>query len=1037
MENLLVENEIFCDLDSIKLDLDSDLFDLSPFEFERAAATAAGTEETGGDAAEAFADVGMIKLKMEVDAAPTGGGGAGVDKEAFPLSSLLSPPSTPIITSNNIHPPSWNHVESHLLKSQQQQQQLHERQPQQPPQSPLEGIFTPFEQPPPNKNIINHQDKNVIQQIIDGLQSPSSSSASLGATNVQRRPVVVVSAIQDEMRKNSPPKFQLEMIKDFSSVSNNNNGNNDNTESNKPPSLLPTASRTLVPETNHPIMLHKPLIAKDQKTGSLQLLPESIVNMDGRILSLGDLLSASGLHKNLICNLDIKPFSNATTTPISGSLTPPISSASSVNFGQYLQQQQPQPHFSKNSTSSSNDAAEAVLGLNNASQHNNNDHSSHGLVHKLLTSPINQLIQPWQQQQRHNHPQLPQPTSSPLDSASTVNQSKPIHDSGATQQQHQQQFPTNHSAFAQRKPDPKSKILSEETSLENVFPDSFSTKISSLVSSNNDNANNNNNNTASNKHGTATNNWGESSSKVSPENSLRSVIKNKIIQAKQQTALKSAPPPPLSVCVKREVDVGTAVTSGCPSSTSSSSTDDASLIVTEDLKSRAAAVGVFIEGEGRGLGTEGRTSSTSSASSSASSLSSNFGCRSAISMPSSPVSFGERESFFDAFVKTDLDEIIPEPLDNDCIICGVAFQSQAALRDHLEEHRDHISMIQSGGGGGQSALIDSPPYSSNSSVVGSDDINNGTSSGCPSMADAAEFYVSASMPASPASSTSSLDQLLVTTASPGRGGGGGGSGGGGNVSKRIDTGSTLASLLVSNISPLLTSMDAAAAATVQQQQQHQHQQQHQKGVNNHHHSPLYQRGSQAFAQNLLAAGSTVGGNPIQRSGFVASLFQQQNVGLGGGGGGGVGVAATAAKWKKTAPSGVAANVSSLLGNTSVNDQPQIYGKIVNGDQKKMVKTVDGSKVGQKRKLSSGVMPGMGASKSCPVSPAMKDMMMGVIGGMEGQGNTNGGMGSDLIAGHQGPKTKKCRRVYGLNQKNLWCTQCQWKKACARFKPPKQ
>ena len=130
------------------------------------------------------------------------------------------------------------------------------------------------------------------------------------------------------------------------------------------------------------------------------------------------------------------------------------------------------------------------------------------------------------------------------------------------------------------------------------------------------------------------------------------------------------------------------------------------------------------------------------------------------------------------------------------------------------------------------------------------------------------------------------------------------------------------------------------------------------------------------------------------------------------------------------------------------------------DQKKMlVKAVDGAaivaaaaKAGQKRKLPAMTGMGMGISKSCPVSPAMKDMMMGVMvgvhasssseggggGGQGGGANGAGGIaGSDLIAGHQGPKTKKCRRVYGLNQKNLWCTQCQWKKACARFKPPKQ
>lgn len=28
--------------------------------------------------------------------------------------------------------------------------------------------------------------------------------------------------------------------------------------------------------------------------------------------------------------------------------------------------------------------------------------------------------------------------------------------------------------------------------------------------------------------------------------------------------------------------------------------------------------------------------------------------------------------------------------------------------------------------------------------------------------------------------------------------------------------------------------------------------------------------------------------------------------------------------------------------------------------------------------------------------------------------------------------KKCRKVFGLEQRDLWCTQCKWKKACARF-----
>lgn len=29
-------------------------------------------------------------------------------------------------------------------------------------------------------------------------------------------------------------------------------------------------------------------------------------------------------------------------------------------------------------------------------------------------------------------------------------------------------------------------------------------------------------------------------------------------------------------------------------------------------------------------------------------------------------------------------------------------------------------------------------------------------------------------------------------------------------------------------------------------------------------------------------------------------------------------------------------------------------------------------------------------------------------------------------------TKKCRKVYGMEHRDMWCTQCKWKKACTRF-----
>lgn len=28
--------------------------------------------------------------------------------------------------------------------------------------------------------------------------------------------------------------------------------------------------------------------------------------------------------------------------------------------------------------------------------------------------------------------------------------------------------------------------------------------------------------------------------------------------------------------------------------------------------------------------------------------------------------------------------------------------------------------------------------------------------------------------------------------------------------------------------------------------------------------------------------------------------------------------------------------------------------------------------------------------------------------------------------------KKCRKVYGMEHREQWCTQCKWKKACTRF-----
>ena len=42
-----------------------------------------------------------------------------------------------------------------------------------------------------------------------------------------------------------------------------------------------------------------------------------------------------------------------------------------------------------------------------------------------------------------------------------------------------------------------------------------------------------------------------------------------------------------------------------------------------------------------------------------------------------------------------------------------------------------------------------------------------------------------------------------------------------------------------------------------------------------------------------------------------------------------------------------------------------------------------------------------------------------------------GQGSRVGRGARGD-ARKCRKVYGMDSRDLWCTQCKWKKACTRF-----
>ncbi|CAN8003383.1 unnamed protein product [Ixodes pacificus] len=30
------------------------------------------------------------------------------------------------------------------------------------------------------------------------------------------------------------------------------------------------------------------------------------------------------------------------------------------------------------------------------------------------------------------------------------------------------------------------------------------------------------------------------------------------------------------------------------------------------------------------------------------------------------------------------------------------------------------------------------------------------------------------------------------------------------------------------------------------------------------------------------------------------------------------------------------------------------------------------------------------------------------------------------------ESRKCRKIHGMENKDMWCTQCKWKKACSRY-----
>lgn len=63
------------------------------------------------------------------------------------------------------------------------------------------------------------------------------------------------------------------------------------------------------------------------------------------------------------------------------------------------------------------------------------------------------------------------------------------------------------------------------------------------------------------------------------------------------------------------------------------------------------------------------------------------------------------------------------------------------------------------------------------------------------------------------------------------------------------------------------------------------------------------------------------------------------------------------------------------------------------------------------------------SGSCPYQPVLSMSAPGAAAGYKVPGSPTRKVRGD---------TKKCRKVYGMEHRDQWCTQCKWKKACTRF-----
>ncbi|KDR24421.1 hypothetical protein L798_05082 [Zootermopsis nevadensis] len=92
-------------------------------------------------------------------------------------------------------------------------------------------------------------------------------------------------------------------------------------------------------------------------------------------------------------------------------------------------------------------------------------------------------------------------------------------------------------------------------------------------------------------------------------------------------------------------------------------------------------------------------------------------------------------------------------------------------------------------------------------------------------------------------------------------------------------------------------------------------------------------------------------------------------------------------------------------------------------------------------IPSGSLPWSSPTTATSPSSPQKHLKLSPRTGGQIQHQSNGSQLLSLSAPNKLPgsptrklrgETKKCRKVYGMEHREQWCTQCKWKKACTRF-----